>query len=78
MLCEGNLDGGLWRQASISIGAPLGNLKGGSSTGDFECWMKGDLGKWGISLSLKRLSAESLEGGLLYWRTWVMKGRLWG
>ena len=24
------------KKASISIGAPLGNLKGGSSTGDFE------------------------------------------
>jgi len=29
-------------------------------------------------LSLKRLSAEGLWGGLLYWGLWVMKGRLWG
>ena len=29
-------------------------------------------------LSLKRLSVEDLEGGLLYWGPWVMKGRLWG
>jgi hypothetical protein len=29
-------------------------------------------------LSLKRLTEEGLEGGFLYWVTWVMKGRLWG
>jgi hypothetical protein len=29
-------------------------------------------------LSLKRLSAQGLWGGLLYWGPWVMKGRLWG
>jgi hypothetical protein len=29
-------------------------------------------------VSLKRLNAEGLEGGLLYWGPWVMKGRLWG
>jgi len=46
-LCEGNLEGGLYwgpwrmcngrffRQESLSIGAPLGNLEGGSSTADF-------------------------------------------
>jgi len=28
-------------------------------------------------LSLKRLTAESLEGGLLYWVYLVMKVRLW-
>jgi len=27
-------------------------------------------------LSLQRLSAQGLEGGFLYWRPWVMKGRL--
>ena len=26
----------LWRRTSLSIGAPLGNLEGGSSTTDFE------------------------------------------
>jgi hypothetical protein len=26
----------LWKQASLSIGAPLGNMKGGSFTGDFQ------------------------------------------
>jgi hypothetical protein len=30
------------------------------------------------SLFLKRLTAKGLEGGLLYWVPWVMKGRLWG
>jgi hypothetical protein len=42
-LCEGNVEGGpwrickgkLWRQASLSIGAPLGKLEVGSYTGDF-------------------------------------------
>ena len=29
-------------------------------------------------LSLKRLTAEGLKGGLLYWVPWVMKGSLWG
>jgi hypothetical protein len=29
-------------------------------------------------LSLKRLTAEGLEKGLLYWGLWVIKGRLWG
>jgi len=31
-----------------------------------------------LSLYLKRLTAEDLEGELLYWVPWVMKGRLWG
>ena len=54
-----------WRQASISIGAQLGNLEVCSSTRDFERWMKGAIGIG--SLSLKRLSVEGLWGGLLYW-----------
>jgi len=29
----------LWRQASLSIGTPLGNLEGDSFTRDFERWM---------------------------------------
>jgi hypothetical protein len=29
-------------------------------------------------LSLKRPTVEGLEGGLLYWGPWVMKGRLYG
>jgi len=66
----------LWRQASISIEAPLWNLEGGLSAGDFERWMKGAPGLGHISL--KRLTAKGLEGGFLYWGPWVMKGRLWG
>jgi hypothetical protein len=42
----------LWRQASLSIGAPLGNLSEGSPTGDFERRMKGALGM--ERLTLKR------------------------
>jgi len=38
--------------------------------------MKGALGIG--CLSLKRLTVEGIEGGILYWVTWVMKGRLWG
>jgi hypothetical protein len=48
----------LWRWASLSIGALMGNLEGGSSTRNFERWMKGALGM--ECLSLKRLSAEGL------------------
>jgi hypothetical protein len=58
----------LWRRASISIGALLGNLEGSSSTGDFERWMKGALGM--ERFSLKRLNMEGLWGGLLYWEPW--------
>jgi hypothetical protein len=53
-ICEGNLEervllywgpwrmckGRLWRRTSLSIGVPLGNLEGGSYTGDFERRMK--------------------------------------
>jgi hypothetical protein len=53
----------LWRLASIAIGAPPGNVEGGSSTGDFERWMKGALGKG--CLSSKKLTAEGLEGAPL-------------
>jgi hypothetical protein len=74
-LCEGNLDGGLpcwgpWRigrkvsgDASVSIGALLGNLEGDLSAGDFEKWMKGAVGIG--HLSLKRLIAEGLKELLL-------------
>jgi hypothetical protein len=55
----------LWRRASISIGDPLGNLEVGSSTRDFERWMKGALGM--ECFSLKRLSSEGVWGGLLCW-----------
>jgi hypothetical protein len=52
----------LWRWASLSIQAPLGNLEGGSYTGDFERWMKGALGM--ECLSLNRLSTEGLWGDI--------------
>jgi hypothetical protein len=38
--------------------------------------MKGALGM--MHFSLKRLTVGVLESGLLYWGSWVMKGRLWG
>ena len=52
----------LRRRASISIGAPMGNLEGGSSTGEFEIWLK-------VALELKcfsvwELCERNLEGGL--------------
>jgi len=47
--------------SSLSIGAPLGNLEGGSSTRDYERWMKGVLGM--EHFSLKRLSAEGSFSG---------------
>jgi len=34
----------LWRRVSLSTGAPLWSLEGGSFTRDFEKWMKGILG----------------------------------
>jgi len=55
------------------IGGPW---EGGPSTGNFERWMKGAL--WMGHLTQKRLTAEGLEGRLLYCVPWVMKGRLWG
>jgi len=42
----------LWRRASLSIGGPLGNLEGRSSTRHFERWMKGALEVECLSLSL--------------------------
>jgi hypothetical protein len=50
-------------------------MEEGSSTRDFERWLKGAL-RMG-HLSLKRLTAERLEGGLIYWGPWVVKGRFW-
>jgi len=65
-LCEGNQEGGsftgdaegyggsLWRWASLSIGAPLGDLEGGPHTRVFTRWMKEGSG-----------NAASLSGGAL-------------
>jgi hypothetical protein len=44
---------------------PAGEPGRGSSTKAFERWIKGALRMEGFSL--KRLSAEGLWGGLLYW-----------
>jgi hypothetical protein len=52
----------------ISMGAPLGNLLEGSSTGDFERRMKGALGM--ERLTLKRLRERALREDLLYWGPW--------
>jgi len=46
----------------IYTGAPLGNLEGGLSTGDFERWMKGALVMG--CLSLRRLTAEGSFTGV--------------
>jgi hypothetical protein len=52
----------------ILIGALLGYLEGGSSTRDFERWMKEALGM--ECFSLKRFNAKSLGGRFLYWGPW--------
>jgi hypothetical protein len=57
-------------------GPTEGPGEGGPSTRNFGRWMKGTLGI--RQLSLKRLTVEDLQGGLLYCLPWVMKGRLWG
>jgi len=72
-LCMEEASGSGVSQYSGSIG---GHGEGGPSAGNFEKWMKGSLGMG--HLSLKRLTAEGREGGLLYWVTWVMKRSLWG
>jgi len=41
----------------------MGNLEQGSSTGDFESWMKG-LWRWSVSVGL---CEGNLEGGLPLW-----------
>jgi len=71
-LCEGNLVGGSLAgdpdghlekalETGISfLAAPLlGNLEDGSSTGDFESWMKG---LWGWGIALSRGSVEGTSG----------------
>jgi hypothetical protein len=46
----------------------MGNLEVGSSTGDFERWMKAALGM--ECYPLKRLRVEGLWGRFLYWGPW--------
>ena len=50
---------------------PVGEPGMGSSTRDFERWMKEALEM--ELFSLKRLSAEGLWGGLLYWGPWKIR-----
>ena len=64
----------LWGWVSISIGALLGNLEGGSSTRDFERWMKGALGM--ERFSLKMVSVEGSFTG--YPGIYVKKGSGYG
>ena len=47
-------------------GSSAGQPGVGSSTGDFEMWLKGALGM--ECLSLWKLCEGNLEGGLPYWR----------
>jgi len=78
---EGSYAGGLCVEEGSGTGVspyrgPLrGPREGGPSIGNFERWMNGAV-RMG-RLSLKRLTAEGCEGGLLYWVLSVMKGRLW-
>jgi hypothetical protein len=50
----------IWKQASLYIGVPLGNMLEGSSTGDFEKRMKGALRM--ERLILKRLRQRATRG----------------
>jgi len=56
------MKGRFWRRASLFMGGSVGQTGVGSSTGDFERWLKG-------ALEMKRLSRlelckGNLEGGL--------------
>ena len=81
-LGEGSYVGGLCLEERSGMvvcpySGPIGGpWEGDPSTGNFERCMKRALvlGR----LSQKRLTAEGLEGRLLYWVPCVMKGRLWG
>jgi len=61
----------MWKKVlgwvSLHLGGPG---VGDPSNGNFERWMKRAPGMG--RLSLYRLTAEGLEGGLLYWVLWVM------
>ena len=90
-LCEGNLEGASFTgdpegyvEKALETGISLhtgptmaeGNLEQGSSTVDFERWMKG--APEVEPLSLRVLCGEGWKEGLLYWEPWrICKGRLW-
>jgi hypothetical protein len=59
---EGYLEKGSREGRLFSCGLRLENLEEGSSTEEFESWMKGLWG-WGISLFLKRLRGAGLVEG---------------
>ena len=65
----------IWKRAAVSIGAPLGNLEGGSFTGDSERQMK--KGSWkGAFPCLWELEPGGRAPLLpLPWR--IRKGKLW-
>jgi hypothetical protein len=78
-ICEETLERGFpcwgpWRicrnvgGVSLFIVAPLGNLEEGSTTRDFQRWLKGSLEV--ERLSLRELCEENLEGGLPCWGPW--------
>ena len=48
-------------------GGPVGQPGVGSSTRDFEIWLKGALGAECLSFSLWEFCKGNLEGGLPYW-----------
>ena len=56
------MKGRLWGRASIFIGGSDGQPGVGSSTGNFERWLKGSLEMW--RFSLRELHEGHLEGGL--------------
>jgi hypothetical protein len=75
-------------------GGSVGQPGEGPSTRDLQIWLKGALEgrlacwgplrigrKWALGvgrLSVNRPTAEGLEGGILYWGPWVIKGRFCG
>jgi len=59
------MKGRLWGWASHFVGAQLGKLEEGSSTGDLERKMKGTLEVW--CLSLWELCEGNVDGGLSCW-----------
>jgi len=60
------MKGRLWGRESLFMGALLGNLEEGSSTEDFESWMKG---LWDGVLLSQEAPWRGPRGGLLYWGT---------
>jgi len=71
-LGEGSYAGGLCVEegSGTSVSPSRGTWRWGSVYRELERWMKGALGMG--RLCLYRLTAEGLEGGLLYWVPWVM------